>query len=176
MKLMNEVKADVDGIVRAIHVENAAPVEFGQLLFDWAVTNRPWTLAMFSACSWRTVGRSRFASNCELVGGGPHYAPADAGTRTSARRPCGVHRAAEAKKATEHAVGWPRRSHRRDASCIGLRVSLGESVSSGVRKENDLVFVGRRRVMARMGQGRSEARTGRCRAPAGSGNGSSGRR
>jgi oxaloacetate decarboxylase alpha subunit len=34
MKLMNEVKADVEGIVRAIHVENAAPVEFGQLLFE----------------------------------------------------------------------------------------------------------------------------------------------
>jgi oxaloacetate decarboxylase (Na+ extruding) subunit alpha len=34
MKLMNEVKADVDGIVRAIHVDNAAPVEFGQLLFE----------------------------------------------------------------------------------------------------------------------------------------------
>ena len=34
MKLMNEVKADVEGIVRAIHVENAEPVEFGQLLFE----------------------------------------------------------------------------------------------------------------------------------------------
>jgi oxaloacetate decarboxylase alpha subunit len=34
MKLLNEVKADVEGIVRAIHVENAAPVEFGQLLFE----------------------------------------------------------------------------------------------------------------------------------------------
>src|SRR5438105_5399910 len=34
MKLMNEVKADVDGIVRSIHVENAEPVEFGQLLFE----------------------------------------------------------------------------------------------------------------------------------------------
>src|SRR6266508_232634 len=34
MKLMNEVKADVDGIVRSIHVENAQPVEFGQLLFE----------------------------------------------------------------------------------------------------------------------------------------------
>jgi oxaloacetate decarboxylase alpha subunit len=34
MKLMNEVKADIDGIVRSIHVENAAPVEFGQLLFE----------------------------------------------------------------------------------------------------------------------------------------------
>src|SRR6185503_1892962 len=42
MKLMNEVKADVDGIVRAIHVENAAPVEFGQLLFELEpVTGRP---------------------------------------------------------------------------------------------------------------------------------------
>jgi oxaloacetate decarboxylase alpha subunit len=34
MKLMNEVKAEVEGIVRRIHVENAAPVEFGQLLFE----------------------------------------------------------------------------------------------------------------------------------------------
>jgi oxaloacetate decarboxylase (Na+ extruding) subunit alpha len=42
MKLMNEVKADVDGIVRAIHVENAEPVEFGQLLFELEpVTGRP---------------------------------------------------------------------------------------------------------------------------------------
>jgi oxaloacetate decarboxylase alpha subunit len=34
MKLMNEVKADVEGIVRRIHVGNAQPVEFGQLLFE----------------------------------------------------------------------------------------------------------------------------------------------
>jgi oxaloacetate decarboxylase (Na+ extruding) subunit alpha len=34
MKLMNEVKADVEGIVRTIVVENAQPVEFGQLLFE----------------------------------------------------------------------------------------------------------------------------------------------
>jgi oxaloacetate decarboxylase alpha subunit len=34
MKLMNEVKSDVEGVVRAIHVENAQPVEFGQLLFE----------------------------------------------------------------------------------------------------------------------------------------------
>jgi acetyl-CoA carboxylase biotin carboxyl carrier protein len=34
MKLMNEVKAEVEGIVRAIHVENAQPVEFGQVLFE----------------------------------------------------------------------------------------------------------------------------------------------
>jgi oxaloacetate decarboxylase alpha subunit len=34
MKLMNEVKAEVEGIVRAIHVENAQPVEYGQLLFE----------------------------------------------------------------------------------------------------------------------------------------------
>jgi oxaloacetate decarboxylase alpha subunit len=34
MKLMNEVKADVEAVVRAVHVENAAPVEFGQLLFE----------------------------------------------------------------------------------------------------------------------------------------------
>ena len=34
MKLMNEVKAELDGVVRAIHVENAQSVEFGQLLFE----------------------------------------------------------------------------------------------------------------------------------------------
>jgi oxaloacetate decarboxylase alpha subunit len=34
MKLFNELKAEVAGTVRAIHVENAEPVEFGQLLFE----------------------------------------------------------------------------------------------------------------------------------------------
>jgi acetyl-CoA carboxylase biotin carboxyl carrier protein len=34
MKLMNEVKAEVEGVVRAVHAENAEPVEFGQLLFE----------------------------------------------------------------------------------------------------------------------------------------------
>jgi oxaloacetate decarboxylase alpha subunit len=34
MKLFNELKADSPGIVRAIHADNAQPVEFGQLLFE----------------------------------------------------------------------------------------------------------------------------------------------
>jgi oxaloacetate decarboxylase (Na+ extruding) subunit alpha len=34
MKLMNHVKAEVEAVVRGIHVENAQPVEFGQLLFE----------------------------------------------------------------------------------------------------------------------------------------------
>ena len=34
MKLFNELKAEVSGVVRAIYVENAQPVEFGQLLFE----------------------------------------------------------------------------------------------------------------------------------------------
>jgi oxaloacetate decarboxylase (Na+ extruding) subunit alpha len=34
MKLMNEVKAEVEGVVRGVHAENATPVEFGQLLFE----------------------------------------------------------------------------------------------------------------------------------------------
>jgi oxaloacetate decarboxylase alpha subunit len=34
MKLMNEIKADVAGTIRRIHVGNAEPVEFGQLLFE----------------------------------------------------------------------------------------------------------------------------------------------
>jgi acetyl-CoA carboxylase biotin carboxyl carrier protein len=34
MKLMNEVKADLEAVVRRIHVENGQPVEFGQVLFD----------------------------------------------------------------------------------------------------------------------------------------------
>jgi biotin carboxyl carrier protein len=34
MKLFNELKAEVEGVVRAVHVENGSPVEFGQLLFE----------------------------------------------------------------------------------------------------------------------------------------------
>jgi oxaloacetate decarboxylase alpha subunit len=34
MKLMNEIKSDLDGVVRRIHVANGDPVEFGQLLFE----------------------------------------------------------------------------------------------------------------------------------------------
>jgi acetyl-CoA carboxylase biotin carboxyl carrier protein len=34
MKLFNELRAESAGIVRGVHVENAQPVEFGQLLFE----------------------------------------------------------------------------------------------------------------------------------------------
>jgi oxaloacetate decarboxylase alpha subunit len=34
MKLMNEVKSEIEAIVRKIHVANAEPVEYGQLLFE----------------------------------------------------------------------------------------------------------------------------------------------
>jgi oxaloacetate decarboxylase (Na+ extruding) subunit alpha len=34
MKLMNEVKSELEAVVRTIHVDNAQPVEFGQPLFD----------------------------------------------------------------------------------------------------------------------------------------------
>ena len=34
MKLMNEVKAEVEAVVRKIHVQNGEPVEYGQLLFE----------------------------------------------------------------------------------------------------------------------------------------------
>src|SRR5579862_8684175 len=34
MKLMNEVKAEIEAIVRKIHVDNGEPVEYGQLLFE----------------------------------------------------------------------------------------------------------------------------------------------
>ena len=33
MKLMNELESEVDGVVRAILVENSDPVEYGQVLF-----------------------------------------------------------------------------------------------------------------------------------------------
>lgn len=33
MKLMNEIEADADGVVKEILVDNAQPVEFGQVLF-----------------------------------------------------------------------------------------------------------------------------------------------
>jgi oxaloacetate decarboxylase (Na+ extruding) subunit alpha len=34
MKLMNEVKSDIEGVVRTIHVQNGQAVEYGQALFD----------------------------------------------------------------------------------------------------------------------------------------------
>jgi acetyl-CoA carboxylase biotin carboxyl carrier protein len=34
MKLMNPVKAEIEGVVRRIHVGDAEPVEYGQLLFE----------------------------------------------------------------------------------------------------------------------------------------------
>jgi oxaloacetate decarboxylase (Na+ extruding) subunit alpha len=34
MKLMNEVKAEIEGVIRTIHVQNGQPVEYGQALFD----------------------------------------------------------------------------------------------------------------------------------------------
>ncbi|MCL4290191.1 MAG: hypothetical protein KJ051_07940 [Thermoleophilia bacterium] len=34
MKLFNEVKSEIDAVVRSTHVENAQPVEYGQLLFE----------------------------------------------------------------------------------------------------------------------------------------------
>ena len=39
MKLMNEIEAEVDGIVTAIHVENGKPVEYGQKLFSIRTTS-----------------------------------------------------------------------------------------------------------------------------------------
>jgi acetyl-CoA carboxylase biotin carboxylase subunit len=33
MKVMNEIKAEVKGIVRKILVDNATPIQFGQVLF-----------------------------------------------------------------------------------------------------------------------------------------------
>jgi len=44
MKLFNELKADRDGLVRAIHVDNAQPVEYGQLLFELEPVVGPPTL------------------------------------------------------------------------------------------------------------------------------------
>jgi oxaloacetate decarboxylase (Na+ extruding) subunit alpha len=41
MKLMNEVKADIEGIVRRIAVGNGEPVEFGQLLFELEPVTAP---------------------------------------------------------------------------------------------------------------------------------------
>jgi oxaloacetate decarboxylase alpha subunit len=41
MKLMNEVKTDVEAVVRRIHVQNADPVEYGQLLFELEPVSGP---------------------------------------------------------------------------------------------------------------------------------------
>src|SRR6185437_15110106 len=39
MKLMNEVKSEIEAVVLKIHVENAQPVEYGQLLFELEPVN-----------------------------------------------------------------------------------------------------------------------------------------
>ncbi len=39
MKLMNEVKAEIEAVVRRIHVSDAQPVEYGQLLFELEPVN-----------------------------------------------------------------------------------------------------------------------------------------
>jgi oxaloacetate decarboxylase alpha subunit len=44
MKLMNEVKSELEAVVRKIHVDNAQPVEFGQVLFDLEPLAGPPTL------------------------------------------------------------------------------------------------------------------------------------
>ena len=44
MKLMNEVKAELEAVVRKINVENAQPVEFGEVLFELEPLAGPPTL------------------------------------------------------------------------------------------------------------------------------------
>ena len=44
MKLMNEVKSELEAVVRKIHVDNAQPVEFGQVLFELEPLAGPPTL------------------------------------------------------------------------------------------------------------------------------------
>ena len=62
MKLKDEVKVEHAGIVRAIHAENAQPVEYGQLLFELELADgRPPVLLggpCSRACSSPTAGRS----------------------------------------------------------------------------------------------------------------------
>ncbi len=59
MKLMNEIKTEHEGVVRKIHVQNAQPVEYGQLLFELEpLPGRP---SCLSASSSRTAARSRCA-------------------------------------------------------------------------------------------------------------------
>jgi oxaloacetate decarboxylase alpha subunit len=41
MKLMNEVKAEIEAVVRRVHVGNAEPVEYGQLLFELEPVSGP---------------------------------------------------------------------------------------------------------------------------------------
>ena len=56
MKLMNEVKAEVEAIVRTIHVRDGDPVEYGQLLFELEPLNgRPVGIWCSDAC-WSPIG------------------------------------------------------------------------------------------------------------------------
>ncbi len=74
MKLMNEVKAEVEGVVRKIHVQNGQPVEFGQVLFDLEpalASPAGRTLGGCSTASWSpTVERSPSASSARCTSSG----------------------------------------------------------------------------------------------------------
>ncbi len=73
MKLMNEVKAELEAVVRGIHVENAQPVEYGQLLFELEPLDaRPLDAAVglrgrVRADSHREPGRDRGSRHPRLL-------------------------------------------------------------------------------------------------------------
>ena len=101
MKLLNEFKAEHDGLVRAIHVENAQPVEYGQVLFELEPPHAPPTLDATDVRPRprREPGRDRRAGDPRAHELGIEavavYSTADReALHVAARRPGRLHRAA----------------------------------------------------------------------------------
>ena len=162
MKLFNELKSESAGVVRAIHVENGEPVEFGQLLFELEplVERAARRAVMLLPGPRREPRRGRGARD-------PRAARARDARRSPCTRPPTRTRRSSAWPTARCASARPRRrqSYLSIPSLIAAATTTGcEAVHPGwgflaenpafarACEENDLVFIGPTPdVMARMG-------------------------
>ena len=150
MKLMNEVKAEVEGVVREIHVENAQPVEFGQLLFELEPLGRPLDASDVHPRPRREPRRDRGARDPRAARARRRGGRGLLDRRRATRCTCGspTTRSASARRPPPRATCASRSSsppRRRPAArpCTPATASSPRTRrSSSACDDNDLVFVG----------------------------------